>query len=135
MNNEPQPDAFLMIDPSRGGQAQVDSDGYVTNAPELVAEVAASNASYDLHTKLTVYRRNRIREYIVWRVLDQEIDWFVLRGSNLDRLVPDSAGIVCSECFPGLWLDVSALIRDDLPTVLKVVQQGLATPEHADFCR
>lgn len=64
--NEPQPDALLMIDPARGGQARISTADYVETAPELVAEVAASSASYDLHTKLGAYLRNGVREYIVW---------------------------------------------------------------------
>jgi len=36
------------------------------------------SASFALHTKLHVYRRNGVREYVVWRVLDQQLDWFVL---------------------------------------------------------
>src|SRR5262249_50398042 len=78
LDNEPQPDVLVFIDPARGGQARIDADGYMEGAPELVAEVTASSASYDLHDKLHVYRRNGVREYIVWRVLEQEIDWFVL---------------------------------------------------------
>ena len=37
-------------------------------------EVAASSASHDLHDKLNVYRRNGVREYLVWRTLDERID-------------------------------------------------------------
>src|SRR5438067_6966374 len=68
LDNEPQPDGFLMILPSHGGQARIDEDDYVAGGPELVAEVASSSASYDLHAKLHVYRRNGVREYVVWRV-------------------------------------------------------------------
>src|SRR4051812_13988373 len=67
LDNMPQPDAYLLILPSHGGQARIDEDGYVVGAPELVAEVAASSASYDLDVKLNAYRRNGVREYIVWR--------------------------------------------------------------------
>ncbi len=38
-----------------------------------------------------------------------------------------------STAYPGLWLDPAALLRGDLARVLAVVQQGLITPEHADF--
>jgi len=133
LDNEPQPDALLFIDPTCGGQSRIDADGYIEDAPELVAEVAASSASYDLHTKLRVYRRNGVREYIVWRVLDQEIDWFVLRAGQYERLPLDAAGLYRSEAFPGLWLDPAALLRGDLATVLAIVQRGLASPEHAAF--
>src|SRR5688572_23516393 len=40
LDNMPQPDAYLMILPARGGQARIDADGYVEGAPELIAEVA-----------------------------------------------------------------------------------------------
>jgi Uma2 family endonuclease len=133
LDNEPQPDALLFIDPACGGQARIDADGYIEDAPELVAEVAASTVSYDLHAKLRVYRRNGVREYIVWRVLDREIDWFVLRAGQYERLSLDAEGLYRSEVFPGLWLDSAALLRGDLATVLAVVQRGLASPEHAAF--
>ena len=133
LDNEPQPDALLFIDPACGGQARIDADGYIEDAPELVAEVASSSASYDLHAKLRVYRRNGVREYIVWRVLDKEIDWFVLRAGQYERLPLDAEGLYRSEVFPGLWLDPAALLRGDLATVLAVVQRGLASPEHAAF--
>jgi len=133
LDNEPQPDALLFIDPALGGQARVDIDGYIEGAPELVAEVASSSVSYDLHAKLRVYRRNGVREYIVWRVLEQELDWFVLRAGQYERLALDAAGLYRSEVFPGLWLDAAALLRGDLATVLAVVQRGLTSPEHAAF--
>jgi Uma2 family endonuclease len=133
LDNEPQPDVLLLIDPARGGQARISADDYVEDAPELVAEVSVSSASYDLHTKLDVYRRNGVREYLVWRVLDGEIDWFVLRGQRYDRLAAGADGILRSEVFPGLWLDTEALLRGDLAQVLAVVQQGTVTPEHAAF--
>jgi Uma2 family endonuclease len=133
LDNEPQPDAVLLIDPAIGGQAVISADDYIERAPELVAEVASSSASYDLHVKLGVYRRNGVREYVVWRVLDREIDWFVLRGGEYARLPRTDAGIYCSEVFPGLWLDPSALVGGDTQTALAVLARGLATPEHAAF--
>jgi Uma2 family endonuclease len=135
LNNEPQPDALLLIDPERGGQATISADDYVEQAPEVVAEVAASSAGYDLHTKLEVYRRNGVREYLVWRVLDRQFDWFVLCAGQFQPLPPDAQGIVRSEVFPGLWLDVPALLGGDMPRVLAVAQQGVASSEHAAFLR
>jgi hypothetical protein len=132
LSNEPQPDAFLIIEPARGGQARVDADGYVDGGPELVAEVAASRATIDLNTKFRVYQRNNVREYLVWRVLDQAIDWFVLRQGRYEALLP-TAGVYRSEVFPGLWLDPAALARLDLAAMQQTLQQGLASPEHAAF--
>ena len=120
----PQPDAYLMIEPERGGQARISEDDYVEGAPELVAEIAASSVSYDLGKKLHAYRRNGVKEYIVWRVQDREIDWFVLREGRYEPLAPGPDGVLRSEAFPGLWLDPAALLRGDLAAVLATVRQG-----------
>jgi Uma2 family endonuclease len=132
-DNMPQPDAAMIIEPARGGQAVISEDDYIEGAPELVLEIAASTASIDLNTKLRVYRRNKVREYLVWRVLDQAIDWFVLRQGRYDRLPIGPDGIYRSEVFPGLWLDPAALVASDLVEVLAVLQRGIASPEHARF--
>jgi Uma2 family endonuclease len=133
LGNMPQPDCLLFIQPEYGGKVRFDEDEYLSGAPDLVAEVAASSVSYDMHDKLQAYQRNGVREYIVWRVLDQQIDWFVLRGQRYELLAPSPDGIVRSIAFPGLWLDVGALLRADLNAVLAMVQQGLKSTEHADF--
>jgi Uma2 family endonuclease len=133
LDNEPQPDLLLLIDPAKGGQARISSDDYVEGAPELVAEIASSSVSYDFGAKLNAYRRNGVREYVVWRVLDREIDWFVLREGRYEPLSLDS-GLYKSEVFPGLWLDPAALSRGELAAVLKTLEKGLASPEHAAFC-
>lgn len=133
LDNEPQPDAFLRILASHGGQARVDADGYVNGAPELVAEVARSSVNIDLHAKLHVYRRNGVREYLVWRVLDQVIDWFVLREGRYEPLAPAAEEVYQSEVLPGLWLDAAALLRGDLRAVFQTVQRGLDSSEHAAF--
>jgi Uma2 family endonuclease len=132
LDNEPQPDAFLRILPEYGGQSRTCA-GYVEGAPELVAEVAATSTSYDLHDKLNVYRRNGVLEYLVWRVWDQAIDWFVLCEGRYQPLPLTAAGLYRSEVFPGLWLDATALLAGDLGRVLRVLQEGLQSPEHAEF--
>lgn len=133
VDNEPQPDVCLLIDPSRGGNAKIDQEGYINGAPEFVAEVAASTVSIDLGPKLNAYRRNGVNEYLVWRVQDAEIDWFILREDRFDRLLPDADGITRSIAFPGLWLDAAALLTGDLARVQAVLRDGLANPSHADF--
>lgn len=133
LDNMPQPDAMLLILPECGGQCQISDDDYIENAPELVAEVSSSTVSFDLHTKKEVYLRCGVREYIVWRVLDRQIDWFVLSGGEFVHVKPDSAGILRSTIFPGLWLNAAALIAGSLKKVTSALEQGLATPEHAEF--
>ena len=133
LDNEPQPDVILFINPARGGQAKISEDDFVEGAPELVAEVTASRESYDAHVKLQVYRRSGIREYILWRVRDRQIDWFVLREGAYVPLTPDAEGLYHSETFPGLALDPAALIAGDLKTVKARQRQALDSPEHQAF--
>jgi Uma2 family endonuclease len=133
LKNMPQPDALLLVDPECGGHARISADAYVESAPELVAEVSSSSVSFDLNTKFEVYRRNGVLEYVVWRVQDEAIDWFLLQGNQFVPLVAGSDGFLKSQAFPGLWLDPAALIRGDMSRVMKVVRQGIATTEHAKF--
>ncbi len=132
LENEPQPDVFLRIPSELGGRSRNEGE-YIAGAPELIAEIAVSSVSYDLHDKLRVYQRNGVPEYIVWRVWDRAIDWFVLRDDRYQRLTPDPAGHYRSEVFPGLWLDPAALVAGDMAQVMAVLQKGLASPEHAAF--
>ncbi len=133
LDNEPQPDAYLFIRPERGGQVRISEDDYVEGAPELIAEIAASSASIDLGKKFDVYRRNNVREYVVWRVLDRRVDWFINRGGRIEPVHSPADGIFRSEVFPGLWLNAAALVRNDRKAVQAALQQGLDSPEHAEF--
>jgi len=133
LDNEPQPDALLRLEPEAGGNSRVSAEDYVEGAPELIVEIAASSVSYDLHDKLRVYRRNGVPEYMVWRVYDKQVDWFRLIQDEYVPLTPDESGVVHSQVFPGLCLAVSALLEGDLATVLAELQKGLETAEHAAF--
>jgi Uma2 family endonuclease len=131
LDNEPQPDAILRIE--TGGQSTITEDDYIEGAPELIVEISASTVSYDLHQKLNVYRQNQVQEYLVWRVYDHEFDWFKLNNGEYIRLEPDQNGIIGSQIFPGLWLDVNSLLTGNLARVFQVLQEGMATPEYQDF--
>lgn len=132
-DNEPQPDALLAIETACGGQSHIDEGGFFTGPPELIAEVASSSASYDLHDKMGVYCRQGVSEYIVWRVRDGEIDWFRLNEGKYVPLPHDDSGVLKSIVFPGLWLDAAAMLRGDVAAVLAMLQHGVASPEHAQF--
>lgn len=132
-DNELQPDAVMIVRPECGGRVEIDADGYLAGSPEFVFEVSASTAAIDLNRKLNVYRRNRVSEYVVWRVYDEAVDWFVFRKGEFERINPDTDGAFKSAAFPGLWLDPAALIRRDAAAVLAVLQRGLASAEHAAF--
>jgi Uma2 family endonuclease len=119
--NELQPDLFLARDREHGGNCAIDDDGYLVGAPELVVEVTASSASYDLGAKMEAYRRNGVREYIVWQMHEQRIDWFRLERSAYKTVAPGASGIIESAVFPGLRLDVPAMLRGDLAAVLNAL--------------
>lgn len=122
-DNEPQPDGMLRLDEARGGRSRVTEDDYLEGSPELIIEVSSSTASYDLRQKLNVYRRNGIQEYIVWRVYDEQIDWFSLQDEQYVLLQPDENGIIESRIFPGLRLNVQAMLDGDLAKVLEELQK------------
>jgi len=133
LDNEFQPDVLLQIDPAFGGRSRVTEDGYLEGAPELVLEVAASSATIDRHTKLQVYRRNGVQEYIVWQVLDRRLEWFALRDGEYVLLQPDARGVIRSAVFPGLCLAVESLLNGDLAAVLAEQQSAFSTSEHRQF--
>jgi Uma2 family endonuclease len=131
--NEPQPDALLRLEPGVGGRSVIGSDGYLEGPPELIVEIAASSASYDLSKKKRVYARNGVLEYVVFQSYEQRVDWFVLQETVYQPLLPDADGVIRSQVFPGLWLDPAAFWAGAISRLLAVLQEGLATANHAAF--
>jgi Uma2 family endonuclease len=132
-DNEPQPDALLRIASEAGGRSHIDEDGYVAGPPELIAEIAATSAAYDLHDKKHAYRRNGVAEYLVWLVYDRQVEWFFLKEGRYEPLSPDDEGVIESRTFPGLRLNVTALLEGDLAGVLEALRGGLDSQEHQAF--
>ena len=128
--NEVQPDVLLRLDTALGGRSGITEDDYISGPPELIAEIAASSIAYDMYDKRRVYARNGVQEYLVAQAYEQRVDWFVLREGVYESLQPDTEGIMRSEVFPGLWLPVDALWAGDIAAMLRVLQQGLVSPEH-----
>ena len=133
LDNEPQPDGLLRIEPEAGGRSRLSDDDYVEGAPELIVEIAASSASIDLHDKLRAYRRNGVQEYLVWRTQEQRIDWFELADGDYRPLPADDAGVVRSRVFAGLRLALGALLNGDLAGALRQLQEGIDSDEHRRF--
>lgn len=129
--NEVQPDVLLRLEPAMGGRSRLTDDDYIEGPPELIVEIAASSAAYDLYDKRRVYARSGVQEYIVAQAYEQRVDWFVLREGVYQALVADESGVLRSERFPGLWLQAQALWEGDLAAMLATLQLGLASPEHA----
>lgn len=114
--NEPRPDVLLRRTAS--ALSSLDENGYVIGPPELVAEVSATSVSFDMHQKLAAYRRNGVSEYLVWRVFDEQIDWFRLETGQYVRIDPGADGLMRSTVFPGLVLQPQAMLAGDATRVL-----------------
>lgn len=121
-DNNVQPDAILL---RRSGQARHTEDDYLEGAPEFVFEIAASSVSVDLGPKLRAYRRNGVREYVVWQMYENRLDWFELNedGEYVQRQ-PATDGTIASHIFPGLTLNVAALLRRDLAALLETQERA-----------
>jgi Uma2 family endonuclease len=131
--SEPQPDLGLRILPEYGGQSRTTPDDCLRGAPELVVEVAHSRRAIAMHGKRDDYQGNGVIEYLVVCREEQEVHWFHFPSAALIR--PDRRDISRSRVFPGLWIDVAALLRLDSPRLMEVLQQGLASRAHAAFVK
>ncbi len=131
LDNEPQPDALLRIEV--GGSSTISEDGYIEGAPELVAEIATSSAAIDLGAKQNAYRRNGVQEYLVWQTFENRFSWFRLQAEEFVLIEPDADGMIRSRVFPGLWLNVPALLEGRMTEVLNGLQAGIADPLHQAF--
>lgn len=128
----PQPDVQLRILPEFGGRTRQEGI-YIGGASEFIAETCLSRTSYDLHQKLELYRQARVPEYLAVLLRENEVRWHRLRGNAYELLPASPEGIIRSEEFPGLWLNVPALLAGDMAQVLATLQQGIDLPEHRAF--
>jgi Uma2 family endonuclease len=133
LDNEPQPDGLLRIEEDAGGRSRISDDDYIEGPPELIVEVAHSSAAYDLHDKKQAYRRNGVQEQVVWQIEDQQVDWFVLEGGSYLSLSAGEDGRIGSRAFPGLVLDVEALLEERYDAVLAALQEKIGTEAHQAF--
>jgi hypothetical protein len=131
--SEPQPDLELRILRDYGGQSSENEEDYVAGGPELVAEVAESSRAIDLGSKRDDYARAGVVEYLVLDVTEPALHWFDLKAQQ--EITPNRKGLGKSRIFPGLWLDVPALLERDSPRLVAAVQHGLASREHAAFVK
>ncbi|WP_406698217.1 Uma2 family endonuclease [Singulisphaera sp. Ch08] len=128
--SEPQPDALLRILPENGGQTRTEH-GFVRGAPELVVEIAQATRYVDLGPKLADYEQAGVLEYVVRALDPDEVLWFRRENDSLVMMPADADGLHRSTIFPGLWLDPQALLNSDTKRLRALLDQGLATVEHA----
>jgi Uma2 family endonuclease len=132
---EPQPDVVLR---NLNGKTKLTFRGeneteYISGPPELVAEIASSSESIDLHEKRRDYELHGVEEYVAYLVRTNQLIWLVREGDKFVEMAADSDGILRSRVYPGLWLDPIALLSNDMRRVQEVLNLGLETPEHAAF--
>jgi Uma2 family endonuclease len=70
---------------------------------------------------MEAYRLAGVPEYIIWLALDKQILWFRLRDGDYVRVEPDAEGLITSERFPDLRLNVAAMLAGDAAGVLAVL--------------
>jgi hypothetical protein len=131
--SEPQPDLALRVLPDWGGQSGTNEADYVIGAPELAAEIAHSSEAIDLHAKKDDYRQAGVLEYLVLCVHERELRWFAFGPGGEIR--SDARGICRSQVFPGLWIDVAALLAGDLDRLEVAARKGLRSRAHATFVK
>jgi Uma2 family endonuclease len=129
--SEPQPDNTLRILPEFGGQTSSNAKGFVVGAPEFLGEIAHSSVAIDLGRKKDDYERAGVQEYLVVCIEEQELHWFHFPSRR--KLKLDRDGILKSKVFPGLWIDQAAFLAENTLRSIDVLEQGLASREHADF--
>jgi Uma2 family endonuclease len=128
----PQPDVQLRLRPEVGGQAQ-DEEGVASGPPELAAEVCVSRSSYDLNQKYDLYEAAGVPEYVAVLMHEKEVRWHQLVKGSYQRMPQPQDGVLRSVVFPGLWLNVQALLAGHGAQLLATLHQGLQSPEHAAF--
>lgn len=129
--SEPQPDCSLRVLQEYGGQSAVDERKIIVGSPELGAEIAYSSRAIDLHHKKADYRRAGMREYLVVAIEEPKLYWFNFADGG--EISADAQGVFRSRVFPGLWIDGPALLALDSARLRAVLEQGLASAEHAAF--
>jgi Uma2 family endonuclease len=128
--DEVQPDVCLYRSPPSGNVRYVERRegkeraSYLEGVPDLVFEVAASSASYDLHSKKRSYERSGVPEYIVWQIYEGRLAWFRLTDGRYVEVAPDERGVIESAVFPGLRLAVTKLLAGDDAGVLDELAAG-----------
>ena len=132
-SSAPQPDCSLFIRPEFGGRSTVRNNLSV-GVPEFVSEICRSSRAYDLGPKLALYQLAGVDEYLA--VLDEErrLEWRVLVDGSF-QFIEAVEGIYRSRVFPGFWVDETAFWNDDSEALLRTLEQGIASHEHADFLK
>ncbi|MCC6538334.1 MAG: Uma2 family endonuclease [Bryobacterales bacterium] len=134
LESAPQPDSFLRILPAYHGQSRDGDHRFPSGAPELAVEVCVTSTEIDFGRKLALYQRAGVREYVTVEDLNKRLLWRRLQpDGSYAVLEPGPDGVIRSQVFPGLWLNVAAFWADNGISLERTLDAGLASPEHAEF--
>jgi Uma2 family endonuclease len=136
LDSAPQPDAHLRILPAYGGQSRErtrDKKSYSTGAPELAVEICVTSTDVDFGPKRKLYESAGVREYITIETFRERLIWRVLEDGVYASQLSSEDGILRSQIFPGLWLDVAAFWANDGAKMLAALNSGIAAEEHQRF--
>ena len=101
----------------------------------MAVEICVTSTEIDFGPKLALYQRAGVREYITVEQFgqNQNMVWRVLEnGAYVAQTLPPD-GIIRSQVFPGLWLDLAAFWADDGAKMLAALNAGLASEDHRQF--
>ena len=116
-DNEVQPDELLRkIDEA----CNMEENDYLRGPPEI------SNTSeyFDLNDERDVYEKCGVKEYLIWRTRVNEIVWLALRNKTYHRHEPVD-GLLKSETFPGLVVDVTAMFEGNTSKVIETLTAAI----------
>ena len=132
VRQSPQPDVHLRLTEDFGGNSNL-SEGLITGALELVAEICVTSMEIDFGPKLALYQGAGVREYITVETLQPRIVWRVLVDGSYREIQPDGEGILRSQSFPGLWLDTAGFWAWDRGRMHETLNLGLDSSAHREF--
>src|SRR5437764_12065763 len=113
LDSVPQPDLSVRILSEYGGQGWLEGE-LAAGAPEFIGEVDPECS------KIALYERAGVQEYLLVTVEDRRLEWRVLRHGRYTPLQPDSEGEYTTEAFPGLLISEPAFCYLD-PRVIRSV--------------
>jgi len=131
--NEIQPDLCVRFEVPSGGGVERTEEGLYVGAPEFVVEVATSSAAYDLHSKLELYRRSGVGEYLVILAYELEVRLFRPEDGVYELVRPDEDGVLRSRVLPGFWFRADWFWEGRVAELIGLVEEGIASPEHREF--
>lgn len=129
----PQPNIVLRVLPENGGKSRMTDTEILTAAPELIVDFTTGHQTFDIRDRLGAFRRQGVVEYLIWWADGQKLDWYCLDRGKYSLNLPDSNGVLTSHSFPGLRLNLSALLNRNSAAVMTTLRRSLESPEHAAF--